>query len=200
MRLAPSFIFVLTLSKVCSGLPIPDETKSKSMFSVWKKYLPLIGTLGLLGGLAGIVFLGTKADEAYKAAHAVEDAQKSVEYMSLPLQQQSYLDMRKASIGQDLTPEERKLLAEQDKQWGWPSMEMPDTSSLDRKSRKTLQSAYRKLQTEVNKASETQKQLNHVSQELNAAQFQAAVTAATEWKQALDQVKAKSTEEIVASK
>lgn len=200
MRFALSFIFVLTLSNVCSGLPVPDETESKSVFSAWKKYLPLIGTVGLLGGLAGIVFLGTKADEAYKASHAVEDAQKSVEYMSLPAQQQSYLDMRKASIGQDLTPEERNQLAEQDKQWGWPSMEMPDTSGLDGKSRKALQSAYRKLQTEVDKASQTQRQLNHVSQELKAAQFQAAMITATEWKQALEQVKAKSTQEVVASK
>jgi hypothetical protein len=195
MRTTFAVILFLTLSKACAGIPIGVDNKleNRPTSSLWKKYLPIIGTVGLLGGLAGIVILGTKADEAYKAAKIVEAGKTTAEYMALPTDQQMYLDTRKTSIGKELSDEQRNQIMAEDKMFGWPSMEMPDTKDLDRKSRRTLQSAYKKLQTAIDKASANQRQVDNINQQLKAAQFNAAVTAATEWKQALEQVKARPT-------
>jgi hypothetical protein len=191
MRTIFPFILFLTLSKACLGIPIGDENKltRRSVSSSWKKYLPFIGTVGLLGGLAGIVILGTKADETYKAAQVIEAGKITAEYMALPANQQTYLDSRKVSIGKELSDEQRNQLMAEDRMFGWPSMEMPDTKGLDLKSRQILQSAHKKLQTAIDKASVTQRQADNINQQLKAAQFKAAVMAATEWKQALDGVK-----------
>jgi hypothetical protein len=202
MRTIFPIILLLTLSKACAGIPIGDmnELERRSTSGLWKKYLPLIGTVGLLGGLAGIVILGTKADEAYKVAKVIEAGKTTAEYMALPVDQQMYLDSRKESIGKELTDEQQNQIMAEDKMFGWPSMEMPDMRALDVKSRRTLQSAYKKLQTAIDKVSVTQRQADNINQQLKTAQFNAAVTAATEWKQALEEVKTRPIEKSIVSR
>ena len=205
MRFMLQLMCLLSLFETIFSLPIEgvSERQPSSTSISWKRFLPTIGTLGLLASLIGIVVLGTRADEAYKAMKMVEKSTVDAKYFSLPFSEQNYVVRRMEFIGKDMSEDEREQMEGEDLLHGWPPFEMPDTSQMGKATKNALKTAYKSLKSaihEVDKAEEkvqdTMRQVEAAVRDKKQAQYLAAVVAATEWKDAL--AKAKGQKGILA--
>ena len=126
----------------------------------------------------------------------MEKSSLHAKYLSLPAKDQEYLIQRMHYFGKEMDIEEKEQLEGQDLIHGWPTMEMPDTSGMDRAARKEIKTVYKGLKhamDEVNKSYKIHKQAlknaEDAAKEKEKAQYLAALVAATDWKQALAKVK-----------
>jgi hypothetical protein len=189
--------FLLSTADLLYALPIPNQQQNrKGAISIpWRKIIPPLGAVGLLGGLAGLVYLGTKADEAYAALKTLDESEFQAKYQSLDPREQAYLDNRKQFIGITLSPEQKESLKDMDERFGWPTMKMPDTHKISEEDKRLLQGVYGRLRHALEKVDRTHETTTKAilnaeiaKAEQREAQMQAAVIAATDWKQALNQV------------
>lgn len=196
MKLNCVILLLLSLSEVLFALPISNAERRRSISIPWRKYLPTIGALGLIGSLAGLVFLGTKADEVFKSGKMLRDSEREAKFASLPPEEQNYLVTRMSLLGEELSPSLKESTRALDEANGWPNLEMPDLSGLDRATRKEIKSKYRKFQGAMNKIALTHESRDKAVAEAERAeniyrnaQYEAAVIARTEWKEALGKAK-----------
>jgi hypothetical protein len=196
MKLFCKIVILLSLSEAFFALPIPNADRRRSISIPWRKYLPTIGALGLLGSLAALTFLGTKADEVFKSRKMLRDGETEAKFASLPPGEQNYFVYRMSMLGQELTPSLKESTQAMDQANGWPKLEMPDLSGLDRATRKEIKSKYGKLQDAMNKVALTQESREKAVAEAQLAesiyrnaQYEAAVIARMEWKEALGKAK-----------
>lgn len=203
MKFVISIVILLALSETLLARPIPDSDRRRSVSIPWRKYLPTLGAIGLIGTLAGLVFLGTKADEAFKSAKVVTESETDARYQSLSPKDRNYLLIRMGSLGEELPKSDRESREVYDKMNGWPEMEMPDVSGMDRATRKEIKSKYRKLESAMNKVALLQESVQKATDTLKRAEvnhteakYVAAVIAATEWKEALDKATGQSSKDI----
>src|SRR5204862_5610666 len=118
---------------------------------------PTLGALGIVGSLVGLIFLGTKADEAYKSAKVVTESEADARYSTLTPDSQEYLLQRLEFIGEKNLPQRQKDdIAADDLLHGWPPAEMPDTRGMDRSKRRELRSAYQNFQKAMAESAITQ--------------------------------------------
>lgn len=189
---------MLSLFETVFSLPIAgvSERQPSSTSISWKRFLPTIGTFGLLASLIGIVVLGTRADEAYKAMKRVEKSTVDARFFSLPFSEQNYVARRMEFIGKDMSEEEREQMEGEDLLHGWPPFEMPDTSQMGKPIKKNLKTAYKNLKSAMYEVDKAEEKVQDVMRKVEAAvrdkkqaQYLAAVVAATEWKDALAKAK-----------
>ena len=207
MNVRSLFFLILALSDTIFARPIPNDINRRSISIPWRKYLPTLGALGILGGLVGLIILGTKADEAYKSAKIVTESEAETRYSSLTPNTQEYLLQRLEFIGEKNLPQSKKEDIEaQDLLHGWPPSKMPDMRGMDRSTRRELKSAFQNYQRAMGKVEIIQelkdKALKTVAQadiEHKEAQYHAALIAATEWKEAYEKAKAQIPEVNIAS-
>ena len=207
MNLRSLFFLILVLSDTGFARPIPNDIRRRSISIQWRKYLPTLGALGILGGLVGLIVLGTKADEAYNAAKVVTESEAEVRFSSLSPNTQEYLVRRLEFIGEKNLPQSQKESVEaQDLLHGWPPSEMPDTRGMDRSTRQKLKSAFKNYQRAMGKVEITQKlkdkalvTADQADTEHKEAKFHAALIAATEWKEAYEKAKGQLPEVNITS-
>src|SRR5437762_14193897 len=133
MNLRCSILLLLALSKAVFAQPVPNSIHPQSISIPWRKYLPTLGALGIVGSLVGLIFLGTKADEAYKSAKVVTESEADARYSTLTPDTQKYLLQRLEFIGEKNLPQRQKDdIAADDLLHGWPPAEMPDIRSEER--------------------------------------------------------------------
>ena len=190
MKLLCIILIILTFSDTIFAISIP-----------WRKYLPILGTVGVLGGLLGVIFLGTKADEAYKAAQVVTGSEADAKFLSLSPEEQKYVLLRMEKIGANLSQDEKAILEAFDMRHGWPRAEMPETSGMDKSVQKELKSMYHKVQKAMDKVERTKKIVDKVeanslavNKEHKEAQYNAALILGTDWKQACERAKGQTVE------
>ena len=200
MKLAFFILVFSALSETLYARPIPENAPQKSISISWRKYLPTLGALGLLGGLVSLVILGTTVDEAYKSAEIVTKSEAEARYNSLPPNSQAYLLQRMSALGEEMPKPLTESLEKLDARNGWPKMEMPDLSSMDKVTKNEIKSKYRTLQKAMNKVDVTRemrgKAADLADKALRAhqkAQFDAALIAGTEWREILEQAKGQKT-------
>ena len=197
MNLRLSILLLLALSKAVFARPVTNSIHRQSTSIPWRKYLPTLGALGIVGSLVGLIFLGTKADEAYKSAKVVTESEANARYSTLTPDTREYLLQRLEFIGEKNLPQWQKDdIAEDDLLHGWPPAEMPDTHGMDRSTRRELTLAYQNFQKAMGKVEIAQelkdKAFNTAVQAGNKhkeAQYHAALIAATEWKDAYEKAK-----------
>jgi hypothetical protein len=196
MRHLSHFLLIFVLSQSVLSRPLPIQDAGWRPKISWRQWIPTLGAVGILGGIIGIVFLGTKADEAYKAAEVVKDSEITAKYSSLPTRERIIISQREGYIGKELSREEAKMVEVWDITHGWPDIEMPDSTGMNRAARKELGSVHRKLQNAVNTAILAQEERQKTSTEaekarkqMYEAQHNAAVIIATDWKSALRKAK-----------
>lgn len=197
MLLLP-FIFLLCISELSFARPIPSEKShegKKGISIPWRRVIPPLGAVALLGSLAGIVYLGTKADEAYASLKTIDESEATAKYLSLPTNDQRYMEHRLEYIGRTLGPEEKAMLTKLDEEHGWPTMEMPDTAKMNEEDRRMLQNVYGKLKHAIDKVKKTDESTvkaifnaEAAKAERREARYHAALIAATDWKEALERV------------
>ena len=139
MRFILPSLVLLALTDTIIALPIPLERKSKSL--AWKIYIPLIGTVALIGGLAGIVFLGTKATEAYNSIKSVDSADDQAKYEALPAEERNYIRLRMLLAGRTLSPQEMMRLERLELLHGWAPLKVPDKTKMDDREWRTFKMA-----------------------------------------------------------
>jgi len=197
MKFILALLCLLATADTLWAHPIPAESKGqrRGISIPWRKIIPPVGTLAIIGGLAGLVYLGTKADEAYAALKTLDESEFEAKYQSLDSQDQVYLDTRSQYIGRRLTEEEKATLAEMDEKHGWPNMEMPDTRKMNQEDKHMLEKVHGRLRHALEKLERTNQSMakavlnaERAKAEQHEAQLQAAVIAATDWKQALHKV------------
>ena len=195
MKLSFLLLILLSLSDAAWSRPLPTMGR-KSISIPWKKYLPTLGAIGLLGSIVGIVFLGTKADGAFRTIKTLKTTEAETLYLSLPAKDQNYLIQRMSYIGESLKDEEKDQVEAQDLIHGWPKMEMPDTKGLNKSTRRELKSIYGRLKNALDKVATTKQTHQEATEAASAAekenreaQYHAALIAATDWKKALEQAK-----------
>ena len=166
--------------------------------------MPTLGALGILGGLVGLIFLGTKADEAYKSAKVVTESEAEVKFSSLTPDTREYLVQRLDFIGEKNLPQH---IETHDLLYGWPPSEMPDTHGMDKSTRQELKSAFKNYQRAMGKVEITQELKDKAlvrtalaKIEHKEAQYHAALIAATEWKEAYEKAKGQVSELNIASR
>lgn len=166
--------------------------------------MPTLGALGILGGLVGLIFLGTKADEAYKSAKVVTESEAEVKFSSLTPDTREYLVQRLDFIGEKNLPQH---IETHDLLYGWPPSEMPDTHGMDKSTRQELKSAFKNYQRAMGKVEITQElkdkalvRIALAKLEHKEAQYHAALIAATEWKEAYEKAKGQVSELNIASR
>jgi hypothetical protein len=190
MKVFVPLLFIFTFSDILLAYPIPESQNKRSISIPWKKYLPTLGAVGLVGTLAAIIFLGTKADEAYKAVKTVEQSEADAKFLALPVEDQVYFMKRMQSLGKVAPGQSEEKLEAQDLIHGWPKLEMPETAGMDKSTRRELEAVHRKLEIALNEVATTQENLKKAETEVSNAQFSAGVLALTEWRQALKKAKA----------
>ena len=155
----------------------------------------------------GLIFLGTKADEAYKSAKIVTESEAEAIYSSLAPDTQEYLVRRLEFIGEkNLPPSQKESIDADDLLHGWPPLEMPDTRGMDRSTRREVKSAFQNYQRAIGKVEVAQELKNKALERSvqadtrhKEAQYHAALIAATEWKEAYEKVKGQIPEVNIAS-
>ena len=202
MKFLFHIVILLGLFDSLLALPVPADKapgrKTVSKFQ-WKNYLPILGTAGLLGVIGAITFIGNKADQAFSAIKKVQSHPGYARYLMLPEKDRDYVESRAEVFGQDLTERQKEITEFMDKMHGWPKLEMPDTTGLDKEAARELKAAYVKLDKamkKVEKARENEnlleKKKDEVSDRRRKAQLQAAIIVATDWKEALNKAKGHS--------
>ena len=125
MQLILPLLILLALTDAAVARPIPRQREPFD----WRKYLPTLGTITLLGGLAGIVFLGTKADDTYRSIKVVDNAEDVAKFSVLPPAEQEYIRLRMGYFkGPKMSPEELEKVEQQDLAHGWPQINNVDTT------------------------------------------------------------------------
>ena len=195
MRILSYLTLFSAVSCTIFGLPLPEKEKPKKgldLIGFIQKNIAAFGTLGIIASLAGVTYLGTKLDESLKKPKSVNYQELHEKFNSLPAIEREYLKSRLFWIGHTLPDDERKQLEAMDAQHSIPLMEMPDLSGVDDQTRKSLKATYARLKEahelaiEHARKSESMKEAyNKEVREAFTAQYQAAVLAATDWKEAL---------------
>jgi hypothetical protein len=200
MKLSLHLFVILFLADTLFARPIHDPSERKSVS--WKNYIPVAAAVGILASLAGIVFLGTKADEAYNSLQIVENAKDSAKFTSLPSQDQAYVNHRMTFIDKDLSSERAEELEALDLMHGWPKFEMMDTTKMKprqiRELRKVYQTTKNALETAKRAAEVEEKmkeQMKQVASQASNARFHATVTLGTNWRDMVNKIKASESEQ-----
>jgi hypothetical protein len=199
MKFTFHFILLLGIYQTVFGLPIPADSepqqKAVSKFQ-WKKYLPIIGTIGLLGAVGSIYFIGSKTDQAFAAIKKIKSDPVHGKYLTLSEEERDYVEVRAKLFGQDLDEGDKTITETEDQRHGWPKLEMPETEGMEKGVVRELERVYAKLDKaikKVEKAKENErvieKQRDEVFDRRRKTQLHAAIIAATEWKQAVNKAK-----------
>jgi hypothetical protein len=203
MKFLRHFLVFLGLFKCVHTLPIPEdreaEQKAVSKFN-WRIYLPILGSFGLLGAAGLVYFIGSQVDEAWAAMKRAEGAPQHGKYLMLSEKERDYVEHRAVLFDQDLDDKAKQVCEYSDQLHGWPKLEMPDTRGMDSTVIRDLKGAYARLDKamkKIERAKEEEtiinKQADEVFEKRRKAQLHAAIIAATDWKEALNKVKAQST-------
>ena len=187
-------VYLLVLSHTSPALPIKvAEAAGNPKSPSWEKWLPVAGTLGFLSGLIAVVVLGTKANEEYNAAMAEQYSDAVIKFGELSPEEQRYATQRMQYFLKDLSKEQKTKLEIEDKEHGWPKMELPYMEGMNRATRKELEAIHKKFVNAVYKfrvanceCEKAQQELESVLKSQNIAQFRAAILAVTDWKTALE--------------
>ena len=192
MKHLHALILILALSETSLGRPVQPnpETESRPSFA-WKKYLPTIGAIGIVGSLIALVFFGTRHDEAYNAIDTIDRLRHNPKLQALPEEDQEYLfDTRIQYIGKEngMEEESRENLEDGDTFHGLPLLrDMPDTTGMKRSTIKKLLSVHKKLEKGEKKIMEAQQLVHSAKDEERTARFAAGEIIATDWKEAVKQ-------------
>jgi len=192
-------ILILALSETSLGRPVQPnpETERRPSFT-WKKYLPTIGAIGIIGSLIALVFFGTRHDEAYNAIDTIDRLKHNPKLQALPEEDREYLfNTRIQYIGNENGMEEdsRENLEDDDIFYGLPlSRDMPDTTGMKRAAIKKLVSIHKKLEKGEKKIMEAQQSVHSAKDEERTARFAAGEIIATDWKEAVKQAVGRSSE------
>ena len=192
-------ILILALSETSLGRPVQPnpETERRPSFT-WKKYLPTIGAIGIIGSLIALVFFGTRHDEAYNAIDTIDRLKHNPKLQALPEEDREYLfNTRIQYIGNENGMEEdsRENLEDDDIFYGLPlSRGMPDTTGMKRSAIKKLVSIHKKLEKGEKKIMQAQQSVHSDKAEERTARFAAGEIIATDWKEAVKQAVGRSSE------
>jgi len=192
-------ILILALSETSLGRPVQPnpETERRPSFT-WKKYLPTIGAIGIIGSLIALVFFGTRHDEAYNAIDTIDRLKHNPKLQALPEEDREYLfDTRIQYIGKEsgMEEESRENLDNDDIFHGLPlSRDMPDTTGMKRSAIKKLVSIHKKLEKGEKKIMQAQQSVHSAKAEERTARFAAGEIIATDWKEAVKQAVGRSSE------
>ena len=184
-------ILILALSETSLGRPVQPnpETERRPSFT-WKKYLPTIGAIGIIGSLIALVFFGTRHDEAYNAIDTIDRLKHNPKLQALPEEDREYLfNTRIQHIGKEegMHEETREDLEDNDVFHGLPlSRKMPETTGMKRPAIKKLLSVHKKLEKGEKKIKEAQLSLYLAKAEEKTARLAAGEIIASDWKNAVD--------------
>jgi hypothetical protein len=199
MKPLHALILILALSETSLGRPVQPnpETESRPSFA-WKKYLPTIGAIGIIGSLIALVFFGTRHDEAYNAIDTIDRLKHNPKLQALQEEDREYLfDTRIQYIGKEngMEEESRENLEDGDIFHGLPlSRDMPDTTGMKRSAIKKLLGVHKKLEKGEKKIMEAQQSVHSAKDEERTARFAAGEIIATDWKEAVKQAVGHSSE------
>lgn len=202
MKFVLHIVLLLSLFEGFFALPIPNAAKPRQNFLSkfqWKKYLPIVGTIGILGAAGAVYFIGTKADEAIAAIQKVQTDPMHGKYLMLSEGEREYVEKRAKLFGEELDERGKAIVEFTDKVHGWPKLEMPDTTGMAERDVRQLKAAYKRLDKAMKKIekakakeSEVNEQKEEVFERRRKAQMHAAIIAATDWKEAVTKAREQS--------
>jgi pimeloyl-CoA synthetase len=192
MRLTFHLLVILAFADSLLAVPIPRERKSVS----WKKFVPTIAAVAIVGSVLGLVFLGTKADEAYNSIQTAELADTQSKLFTLNKEDRGYLMLRKEHVAEEVAPEDAELREGQDMVLGFHKLEMIDTEGMDRAKIREVRKAYLATKQAFDKAADAvslKKKLENEVKEATAkadrAKLEATVLWGVDWRNAVNKAK-----------
>jgi len=191
MKPLQTLVLILALSETLLARPIPSQPNTEYRPSFpWKRYLPTIGAIGVIGSLFALVLLGTKHNEAYNTIESVDRLKHDPKVAALPPEDREYLFSRIQHIGRekDLPEEQREEMEGNDYLHGFPaSIEMPGTTGMGKSAIKKISSVYRKLAKAEEKLGQAKIDVDLARKEETNRRWEAGEMIATEWRNAVDE-------------